>query len=233
MSIASNLNPRITISLPCYQRPKRTVRAIESIINQTLSGWELLITTDGDEDLYNTLLEYFTPAKYATTLEKMSEFYDKCTIRVSITKDNYVLLSGRKINAGSWGTDIRNRHIQDAKGRYFMFMGNDDVLQSTHLENILPYIEDQDLDMISFDTWIEPNNAPRNTQFREGMIGHSDIFVRTEFLKTMPMHLPFYGHDWKLVRDIMANTEKYKKISGLPQTYIVKSIPHQREASID
>ena len=36
------MQPRISISLPCYGRPERTRRALESIYNQTINNFEVL-----------------------------------------------------------------------------------------------------------------------------------------------------------------------------------------------
>mgnify|MGYP003704754731 CR=1 FL=1 len=40
------MKPKVTISMPCYGRPIRTKRAINSIINQTEKSWEALIVGD-------------------------------------------------------------------------------------------------------------------------------------------------------------------------------------------
>jgi len=137
------------------------------------------------------------------------------------------------VHTGNWGTEIRNQHIEDATGRYFMFMGSDDVLMPNHLENILKAIEGTDHDFMYFDTWVEPYNAPRNAQLKEGMIGHSELIIKTAFLRRMPIHQPFYGHDFSLAKNMMDGTERYAKAYGLPQTYYVMSVRGKEELGID
>lgn len=210
--------PRITISLPCYKRPERTIRAIKSILDQTIDGWELLITGDSCPDFERPeFIELIHEIKH-------DQYYNS---------GNIIVCKNNQAHGGNWGTDIRNQHIKEATGKLFMFMGSDDVLLPNHLENKLRYIEGADLDFIYFDTWIEPNNAPRNAQLEHGSIGHSELIVRTNFLRQMPKHQPFYGHDWKLVANMIIATSKYEKAIGAPQTYIVKSIPEKEEIGID
>jgi len=42
--------PRITISIACYQRPERTKRSIQCILDQDINGWEAFIMGDACPD---------------------------------------------------------------------------------------------------------------------------------------------------------------------------------------
>ncbi len=216
--------PKVTVSLPCYKRPERTLRAIECIRKQTVrKNIELLITIDGDIDLLKRVFSLYYNDPSPTIEDYISDKYlDGFKIQIDCVE-----------HGGNWGTAIRNKHIREASGKHFIFMGSDDTTEPNHVENYLSQIEGTDLDFVAFDSYVEPNNAPRNTQFQEGMIGHSELIIRTDFLRTMPPHEPVYGHDWTLVKNMMAATGKYKKAVGAPQTYIVKSIPGKPEQGID
>ena len=39
--------PRITVSVPCFGRPQRTLRSIQCIRDQNITGWEAFIMGDG------------------------------------------------------------------------------------------------------------------------------------------------------------------------------------------
>lgn len=231
--------PRITVSLPCYERPMRTRRAIESVMQQkACSGVELLVTVDGSKKTYVDIVDWFIVRPMRIS-DEMGDWINCCydyigggCMNAKVNHECWLKINNVP-HTGFWGTAIRNRHIQEATGKYFIFMGSDDILLPNHIENYLSHIEGTDLDFVAFDSWVEPYNAPRNTQFQEGMIGHSELIVRTEFLKTMPPHLPAYGHDWTLVKNMMAATTKYKKAIGAPQTYIVKSVKGNEEKNID
>ena len=120
------MHPRITISLPCYLRPQRTKRAIESILAQTIDGWELLITGDGCP-------EFDKPA--------FSEWISEITKDQFYNNGNSIVCKNNPEHSGFWGTDIRNQHIKEATGEWFMFMGSDDVLLPNHLANILCIVD--------------------------------------------------------------------------------------------
>lgn len=214
------MNPRITISLPCYERPERTLRAIKSIIDQTTNGYELLITGDHCPN--------FESAYFKAKMAEFIPFAESC--------GNTIILTNNRLHCGYWGTEIRNEHIRAAKGRWLMFMGSDDVLLPKHLENVLKFVEGTDLDFAYFDTYVEPLKCARNTQLKHGMIGHQEIVCNTQVLKKMPPHKPYYGHDWELVHNLMLHSlekKNYKKPVNYPQTYIVKSIKGKQEIGID
>ena len=56
---------RLTLSMASYGRPQRTIRAINSIANQNINGWEALVIGDGcpvmqdfiDSDYFEDLIE--------------------------------------------------------------------------------------------------------------------------------------------------------------------------------
>jgi len=53
----------VTIYMPCFNYGKYIEKAIESVINQTLSDWELLIINDGSTDNTSIILERFKKHK--------------------------------------------------------------------------------------------------------------------------------------------------------------------------
>lgn len=212
------MQPIITVSLPCYKKPERTKRAIQSVIDQTINGMEVFVTGDCCPFFDESFNNWFAEA-----------------IAVKEAQGNEFYLDNLQKNEGGWGYDIRNWHIKAATGKYFVFMGNDDIIKPDHLKIIVERFElSPQNDFMYFDTWVEPYNAPRNTWLKESQIGHSELIVKTEFLKTMPPHEPVYGHDWKIVQNMMSATEKHGKITHIGgQYYIVKSVPGIEEVGID
>jgi len=208
---------RVTISMPCYRRPQRTIRAIESICNQNINGWEALVVGDGCP----YMVDYIT-----------SNYFSDI-VRSANSNGNSLKMSNNSTNMGGWGYSIINSNIIKAKGEYFVLMSNDDVILPNHLENYLSGIEGTDLDFAYYDTYIEPTERIRDAQLINGGIGHSEIIVRTDFIRQMPPHDSDYGHDWRLIQNMFNATKKYKKIEGKPQTYIVKGVGELRDDIID
>lgn len=207
---------RLTLSMPCYGRPQRTIRAIESIANQTVNGWEALVIGDGCPVMQDFLdSEYF------------SELIERCSYN-----GNDLYISNNIANQGGHGYSITNVNILLARGEYFAFFANDDILMPNHFENYLGQIEGTDLDFVYFDSFVAPRNSVRNTQLQYGCIGHSELIVRTDFLRQMPKHNAEYGHDFELIKAMMHNG-KNKKAVNCPPTYHVMSLPDNLEKGID
>lgn len=207
---------RLTVSMPCFGRPQRTIRAINCIANQNINGWEAYIVGDGCP-----VMRDFIESKYFAGL------IDQCSYN-----GNNLMICNNPINQGGHGFAITNNNIQLAQGKYFTFFANDDIILPNHFENYLSQIEGTDLDFVYFDSFVAPRNSIRNAQLQYGMIGHSELIVRTEFLKQMPMHDAEYSHDFALIQNMMQNG-KHKKAVNCHPTYHVMSLSDNREQGID
>jgi glycosyltransferase involved in cell wall biosynthesis len=207
---------RLTVSMPCYGRPQRTIRAIECIANQTANNWEALVVGDGCQ-----VMKDYLSSGYFNDIEV------ECGKR-----GNDLIIVNNSVNQGGHGFAITNRNIQLAEGKYFTFFANDDIILPNHFENYLSQIEGTDLDFVYFDSFVAPRNAIRNAQLQYGMIGHSELIIRTQFLKSMPTHNEHYGHDWQLIEN-MAKIGRHKKAENSPATYHVMSLSDNREKGID
>jgi len=207
---------RLTVSMPCFGRPQRTIRAIECIANQTANDWEALVVGDGCQ-----VMKDYLSSGYFNDIEV------ECGKR-----GNDLIIVNNSVNQGGHGFAITNRNIQLAEGKYFTFFANDDIILPNHFENYLSQIEGTDLDFVYFDSFVAPRNAIRNAQLQYGMIGHSELIIRTQFLKSMPMHNELYGHDWQLIEN-MAKVGKHKKAVNCPPTYHVMSLSDNKVKGID
>lgn len=206
----------LTLSMPCFGRPERTIRAINCIASQNINNWEALVTGDGCP-----VMQDFLNSGYFDDIKK------DCLIR-----GNYLRIKNNLINRGGSGYAITNENIEKAIGKYFMFFANDDILLPNHFENYLSQIQNTDLDFVYFDSFVNPINSIRNSQLLYGQIGHSELIVKTEFLKKMPLHNEHYGHDWELIKN-MEKIGKGKKAFNCSPTYYVMSLPNNTEKNID
>ena len=208
---------RLTLSMPCYLRPRRTIRAIESICNQNINGWEALVVGDGCPIMSDFIL--------SNTFDSM---VNECR-----SKGNILSISNNPENKGGCGYSIINQNINAAKGKYFLFLSNDDIILPFHFDNYLSGIENTDYDFVCYNSYIEPTKSVRFTEIKNGCIGHSELIVKTEFLKKMPLHTAEYGHDWLLVNNMVNNGGKYCKLQSNPYSYIVKGLGDLRQDIID
>ncbi len=119
---------QISVIMPVYNIEKYLPEAIESILNQTLSDFELIILDDKSTD---------------NTLGVAYEYADKDRrIRV-IELDEH-----KKQGEG------RNRGIEEAKGEYIMFLDGDDIAKPQFLEKMHTAIvsSESDICMCKFQT---------------------------------------------------------------------------------
>lgn len=207
---------RLTVSLPCYGRPQRTIRAVECIAKQKSYNFEALVTGDGCD-----VMDKFIKSNYFEDLQKEVE-----------KNNSKIILKSNAINYGGHGYAVTNEHIRSAKGNYFIFYANDDVILENHFENYLGAIENTNLDFAYFNSYVAPHHSVRNSELKYGHIGHSELIVKTSFLQSMPPHTGEYGHDWHLIDYMLRSTNKYKKAYGTP-TYWVMSLPNAKEKHID
>jgi glycosyltransferase involved in cell wall biosynthesis len=211
-----NNTKRITLSMASFGRKKGTIRAIDSILKQDINNWESLVIGDGCP-----VIQEFIDSNYYKDIQL------ECK-----KNGNDLIIENNPINRGGHGYFIINENIKRATGKYFVFFANDDILQPNHFSNYLSEIENTDYDFVYFNSWVTPRNAIRNTQLEYGMIGHSELIIRTEFLQQMPTHDEHYGHDWALITN-MANSGKHKKATITEPTYYVMSLSDNREQGID
>lgn len=124
-----------------------------------------------------------------------------------------------------WGYKITQASINHAKGEYFMFLANDDMIAPNHLENYLGEIDGTNFDFVFFDSYVLGRHY--NYRLQRGHIGDNALIIKTSFLQQMPPREPIYGHDWDMIQNMIKAGARYKKSKNAP-TYFIMSSPKQR-----
>lgn len=104
--------PSVSIITPAYNAEKFIKETIKSVLEQTLSDWELIVIDDGSTD---------------DTAKIVKSFLDS---RIIFTQ---------QINAGV--SSARNKGLELAKGKYITFLDADDILPPRSLEVRIKYLE--------------------------------------------------------------------------------------------
>lgn len=108
------MKPIISIIMPCYNQEKYIGEAVDSVLSQTFTNWELIIVDDGStDDSYSIMKDY------AGRDERITCY--------------------RQDNAGP--SKARNHGVKYANGKYLLFFDSDDKLASTYLEKGVQYME--------------------------------------------------------------------------------------------
>jgi glycosyltransferase involved in cell wall biosynthesis len=115
--------PEISVIMPTFNRARHLETAVQSVITQTVSNWELIIVDDGSSDNTFSILDPY-----------ICRFHN---IR-------YLKHSNRKAALS------RNAGIQASFGRYITFLDSDDHYLENHLETRMDIITElPELDLIT------------------------------------------------------------------------------------
>lgn len=109
---------KVSIIMPAYNSAKFIAEAIESILSQTYTNWELLITDDGSTDNTYMLLQDYAK------------------------RDPRILVFLTEHNSGP--ADARNISISHASGRYIAFLDSDDRWTNDKLEKQISFMTQKD-----------------------------------------------------------------------------------------
>jgi glycosyltransferase involved in cell wall biosynthesis len=109
-------NTFFTIVVPTYNRAAMLSKAIDSVISQTYTNWELIIVDDGSTDHTKELVENY------------------CNIDNRI---RYIYQENEERSAA------RNNGIEHAKGEFICFLDSDDYYALNRLENISKYLKNE------------------------------------------------------------------------------------------
>lgn len=208
---------RLTVCVPCYGRPQRTERIIDCLRNQTVNDFEVFLIGDHCPDFQR----------------KLDSGYFSEIIQQESVKGNSWHAWNLFENTGGFGAAIRNMMKHLANGKYICFVDNDDWVKNYHVQHYLSEIENTDYDFVYYNTWNNALNLIRDTQASMGLIGHSELCIKTEFYKMITEQGSEYGHDWKMIEQMLSMTANHRKSDNPDWTYKIMSTPMKREENID
>lgn len=114
-------NPLVSVVMPVYNVEKYVEKAINSVLNQTYSNFELILINDGSED--NSL--------------EICKRLAREDSRISIID---------KINEGV--SKARNDGIEKANGEYILFVDSDDDIKKDMIEILVEKIQKSNSDLV-------------------------------------------------------------------------------------
>lgn len=130
MGLGSQGNPLVSILLPTHNRADVLPFAIRSVLAQTVQDFELLIVGDGCTD---------------NTAEIVQSFTDQRIHWFDLPK------------GPTFGYANRNTILQKARGEIIAYMAHDDLWFSDHLERLLPFFDNENIEIaFSRPLWVIP-----------------------------------------------------------------------------
>jgi len=209
-----DLKPIVTVVMPVYNAALYLKEAVDSILNQTLKDFELLIINDGSTD--NSL--------------QIIQSYD----------DKRIRLVNNEVNCGIIKT--RNKGLALSTGKYIAMMDADDISLPTRLEKQVKYLE-QNKDAAVLATklvlmnengeeqgyWPEDFRTTTVSQINKTLpisncIGQPTVMMRADTVKSIGYNNAFlHNEDWGLWLNIISNGFVIAKLNEVLLKYRIHS----------
>lgn len=205
----------VSVIMPAYNAERTIVEAIESVLNQTFTDFELIVINDDSKD---------------GTLQIIKDF---------ISKDKRVKLINNENNLGV--SESRNKGVTSAKGEFIAFLDSDDMWRNDKLEKQLEIMKNCDA-ALSYTASAFINQSGKahnyimeaeertslNTLLRKNLISCSSAMVKTDIMRTvkMPsdkMHEDYYA--WIMI------LKKYKYAYGVNEPLLVYRLSANSKSS--
>lgn len=196
----------VSIIMPSYNSEKYISESIDSIIKQSYSNWELLITDDASTD---------------KTLE-IIKGYSKIDQRIKIYK----------LTQNNGAGNARNNSISQAKGRFIAFCDSDDIWYSSKLSRQVEFLKNNNLSFTysSYDIQkrnsIVKVNSPLTISYRKilraNYLGCLTVIYDSEKLGKLYMSEVRKRQDWILWIRILSIIESSKGVEESLALYRVR-----------
>ena len=171
-----------SVIVPVYKVEKYLAGAIESVLNQTFSDFELILVDDGSPD----------------RCPQICDNYKEKDERIKVVhKPNGGLASARR--AG----------IKEALGDYVFNLDSDDLIENDTLECAYKIINDTSCDIVSFSySWVKNGNTVSitNDGLQEGLYTEKDIekYIYPRLLMDKDMnHISYYLSGKAVKRELL------------------------------
>ncbi len=194
-----NCTPDVSVIIPTFNRARHIETALQSVLAQSFTNWEVLIIDDGSSD--NT---------FATLDPFIGQF---ANIRYMKHRNRNAALS-------------RNAGIQASFGRYITFLDSDDAYLPNHLESRMAIMEEKPAtDLLTGgyhcdeEIWVKDRHNPEKlVHIRECTLGATFFGKRELFFALEGFRDLEYAEDAELWDRASARFQ-VKKIEE-PKTYL-------------
>lgn len=174
-------NIQISIIVPFYNRIDLLEKTIDSVVQQTISNWELILVDDGSEE------------KISNTIQKFQ------------TQENIRFLKRTRTPKGA--PTCRNIGAENATSEHLIYLDSDDLLAPWCIESRIKTIEDSaEADLYIFEAIEFDNKAPETHRLRsifnyqnplEGFLSFQSIWQTSCVVWTKKLYNSIDGWDEK------------------------------------
>jgi len=141
---------KFTVIIPCFNGEKFIERAINSVLEQTYSNYELIVINDGSTDRSALLIQNLQ------------------------SKRKFKVIDQRNSGLGA----ARNAGISAANGDFICFLDADDYWVDTKLEIVSNILDSKNVDLICHDEYILKNNFIKGVNRYGPYITFNDLLFK-------------------------------------------------------
>lgn len=203
-------NNLVSIIMPAYNSQKFICEAIESVINQSHTNWELIIINDGSSDQTSELVKIYLKDERIRFVEQSNSGVSKA----------------------------RNQGLSMMRGDFFCFLDSDDFLPKHSISSRLKKMQNENIYFVdgyvrSFDEELKFINSEFHPKFSGSPIGEllklnsSCFFGVTWMIRRIPGLIYSFDTDMKHAEDLWF----YIQLSsdGGDYTYVNEPVYDRRE----
>lgn len=191
-----------SIIMPAYNSEKYIAQAIESVLNQNYTNWELIIINDCSIDNTEQIIKSCQQKDAANKRIKL----------INLTQNRGV-------------ANARNIGIQNAKGRYIAFLDADDIWQKEKLQKQVQILNSSKAD-ITYTAYlmidengktIKERSIKESLQIKdllkENSIIFSSVVCKKESIKNKHFKSEWYHEDYVFLLDLAKASKKFRGLN--------------------
>lgn len=165
--------PVFSVVVPVYNAERYLNKALQSILDQDFTDFELILVDDGSTDDSLTVLEAFAE------------------------KDTRVIVLNNEVNRGA--AEARNRGIEIARGKYLCFVDADDYIDLGFLRHFYDALQADDCDFVKCGAYEEYYDDNENLMYTRPCIMSDQSFQDAEAITNQVIDMaliPLFGYNW-------------------------------------
>lgn len=202
--------PLISVLMPAYDSERYIAQAIESVLAQTVSDWELIVVDDRSRDNTRQIVEHFAG------------------------KDPRIRLYVNDSNCGAART--RNRGLDLCRGAYVALLDSDDIWYADKLAVQLALAEKEQADIIycsysiidengekQCKDFIVPESTTLEDTLKKSVISCSTALLKKEVVERYRFPLNYYHEDLAMWLQLLQNGMKAVGTREVLAAYRVRS----------
>lgn len=205
----------VSVIMPAYNAERTITEAIESVLNQTYSEFELIVINDCSTDETKEIVE-----KY-------------------VASDSRIKLINNSINTGV--STSRNTGIMNAKGEYIAFLDSDDMWRKDKLEKQLDVmVSNKAILSYTASSFIDSSGKQYNyimeaeektslgTLLKKNLISCSSAMIKSDVMKTIKMPNDKMHEDYYVWITVL---RKYRFAFGINEPLLIYRLGSNTKSS--